>query len=162
AQRHEAQNAEHRLCRVDSRAVLHFGRIIWHRRGLLVATENGMKSFRWTLVAAGLVAALVAFTLYDNKRVAKKEELGEKEKSMLKMPVEKVVSIEIINRVAPITLERPNSDAKGPGQTPREWRVKKPVDDAAEQQAVQSFLSNIESEKSLQTVVSGDDLAKTG
>lgn len=113
-----------------------------------------MKNFRWTLVFIVVVIALVALTLFDNKRSEKKTELSEKDKALIKVPTDQVTRLEIANRTNSVVLER--KDVK------QDWRVTQPMDDAADQSTVQSYISNLEAEKTIQVVISGQDLKTSG
>ena len=113
-----------------------------------------MKSFRWTLVFGVLVAALVAFTVFDYKRSTKQEEQKQKDLSVLRYKGDELAKLEIITRMGATVLEK--KDGK--------WRVTAPLQDVADEQGVGSFLSAIESEKITDTVAEGAgvDLATYG
>jgi hypothetical protein len=107
-----------------------------------------MKSFRWTLIAVALVAALFVFTIYDFKRSESTQEQSEKEKSIIKLNLSDIIRVEVLNRMGSIVVEKQDG----------EWHLTSPVKDKADTQAIESLLSQIEGEKTISTVVEGDNI----
>lgn len=107
-----------------------------------------MKAFRWTYVFVIAVGALLAFTIYDNQRLAEKKEIAEQEQAVMKTSIDSVSKFEIINRLSTLALEK-GTDGK--------WNLTSPIHDLADTQAVDSFLAGVQGEKTIRTVVSGDE-----
>ncbi len=105
-----------------------------------------MKSFRLTLVAAIFVAALVAVTLYVDKRETRQTEMKEQERSILKgIKAEDIERVEVANRASTLVLEKKEN----------RWQVTAPIQDAGDPQAIETLLNGIENEKVVETVIEG-------
>lgn len=112
-----------------------------------------MKRFLWTWVAAAAVIALAFFTVFDGKRLEKKEQESETQKVVLRLPVETITRIEVKSRLNSTVLE------KGTAQSPETaWKVTSPYEDEADLVAVESLLNQAETEKSQKTVVEGEKI----
>lgn len=107
-----------------------------------------MKSFRWTLILFVGVAALVAFTVIDFKRSEKTSELTEREKNVVKIAVDAINRVEIVTRTGQLVVEKLNSG----------WELTAPSRDRADQQAVESLLSQLESQKTSAVVAEGQGI----
>lgn len=108
-----------------------------------------MKSFRWTFVFAVIVAGLVLFTVSDYNKSLKEEEQKEQDLTLVKITPEETARIELISKNNSIVLERTDDN----------WQLISPVQDRADEQAVQSLLSAMQSEKIEEVVVSGSDVS---
>jgi hypothetical protein len=146
-------------------------------------TNRVKKKFGATGFFALIVAALLAFTVYDYSTAQKKDEARENQAKVIHLKKEDITSIEVIGPKASFHLQKVNQmgdqkvnqmgdqkvnqmgDQKvnqmGDQKVDGHWRIAAPIDESADQQAVFAFLDSLVGEKSSQTVKQGDVDLKT-
>lgn len=114
-----------------------------------------MKNFRWTFVFGAVIAALIAFTVFDQNRAEKSEEAKQKASQFAPYKEDEIVRIEIKGRGAPDRVLEKKEDS---------WHLLQPIQDTADAQQVANLLFQLVNEKSLDTVVEAPnvDLATYG
>ena len=84
-----------------------------------------------TLVLLGLTAAAACFILFHERWMPSSRQTQEQARFVLQIPPEEITKIEITNAAGELVLER---------AAPQGWRISAPVDDRADQAAVQEAL----------------------
>lgn len=112
--------------------------------------KNSSRKLPVTPIFVALVAGLATWTYYSQyKGAEEKTRVEEQAKSLLPFSNKDVDRIEIVRPQGRLVLAR---DAKG-------WRILEPLQDLADEQAVDQLLSNFSVERVKETVVEADDIA---
>jgi len=98
--------------------------------------------FKTNLVIAVIFLGLLAFYFYDTRRVEEQKEAAEKAKELLRFTQSEAQKLVIERQDTTIVLEKADGD----------WALKVPVADAADQDAVERYLRNLQ-EKSREQVI---------
>ena len=106
-----------------------------------------MSSFRWTFVGAIAVAALVAFTVYDNKRSHQEEESKQQQLALFKFKSDEIAKVDITTIYGEKVFEKKSEN----------WKMLQPIADSADEQTIRSLLNTFAAEKSLATVAEKAD-----
>ena len=107
-----------------------------------------MRSFHWTLLFALIIAALVAFTVFDTKRTEKIETKKEQDLNVLRIEPDLVTKFEIIPRGGQsLVVEKKGED----------WFLLSPIQEPADNQEAKNFLISIKAERTIETVAEGSE-----
>jgi hypothetical protein len=113
-----------------------------------VEKENGMKSYRFTLVFLCITALLGGYAYWDYSRTGAMEEKKQAALNLFKIKPETVVRAEINAKNYKIVLEK-KAD---------QWQLLEPLVDSGDTPSIFTFLTTVTGEKSLETVTEGTDI----
>lgn len=99
-----------------------------------------MKTFKWTTLFGFVVVLLIGFTIYDFRQAKLDEEKKELETRVVTLMKEKIDRIDYSSHGSFAEQRELIRD----GAT---WKIKKPFEDSADQQAVLTFIESLTSEK---------------
>lgn len=102
-----------------------------------------------TVIVALIVAALIAFTVFDTKRGETAKQTEEQSLTLVKSPIDQIKRIEIRPRTGvAIILEKQESD----------WYLREPIQESADPQEVRNFLMSMNAERTREIVIEGSDV----
>jgi Domain of unknown function (DUF4340) len=115
----------------------------------VVEKKNGMKKkFGWTYLFGAVVVALIGFTVFDFQRAEKAETEKEASSRVLSLEASDVAAFEYSVKGEVRRLEKKDD----------RWIVVLPFQDSADQQAVQTFIESLLSERVQETVKEGEGI----